>query len=118
MITLLTRNNVPIEEVQEMADHESIEMTQRYIEALDPLAPERRNMANVICGGYADAAATTSADSATASTTRLSVEAPTAMMVAGEVDAMAVTSILEAQVIVTASEEASEVPMSAGDPSE
>ena len=39
-ITLLTRNNVPVEEVQEMVDHENPEMTQRYIESLDALALE------------------------------------------------------------------------------
>jgi hypothetical protein len=65
MITLLTRKGVPIEEVSAMADHESVEMTQRYIESLDALACERRNMTNVIYSEYSsEAAARTSAPAA------------------------------------------------------
>ena len=50
-ITLLTRKGVPLEEVQQMVDHDDPEMTRRYIESLDPLAMERRNASDVIYQG-------------------------------------------------------------------
>ena len=48
MCTVLSRKGVPIEEVSEMAEHSSVEMTKKYIENYDALAVEKRDYTNVV----------------------------------------------------------------------
>ena len=65
MATLLTRKGVPLPEVQRQGDWDSPEMCEAYIRLIDALAPEQRNLTDIMYREYATASLRSSGATAT-----------------------------------------------------